>query len=107
MCRSLTRHALFGDLSVVDLFLQGEITDEAVNVARFPLTVAVHPAHRLGIVTRVPGGIKDNDTVCTDQIYSQAARSERKKEQINDKMSARVQRKCGNDEKWRAETHTL
>lgn len=75
--KSLTGHALFGDLSVIDLFLQGEITDKAVNVAGLPLTVPVHPAHRLGIMTWVPGGIKHNDAVGPDQIYPQAARSER------------------------------
>lgn len=75
MYKSLTRHALFGDLSVIDLFLQGEITDKAVNVAWFPLTIAVHPTHCLGIMTWVPRGIKHNDTVGPDQIHPQAARS--------------------------------
>lgn len=78
MYKSLTRHALFGDLSVVYLLLQGEITDKAVNVAGFLLTIAVHPTHRLGIVAWVPGGIKHNNAVGPDHINPQAARSERK-----------------------------
>lgn len=77
MYKSLTRHALFGDLSVIDLFLQGEITHKAVNEAGFPLSIAVHPTHRLGIVTWVPGGIKHDDAVGPNQIYPQTARSEK------------------------------
>lgn len=76
MYKSLTRHALFGHLSVIDLFLQSEITDKTVNAAGLPLTIAVHPAHRLGIMTWVPGGIKHDNAVGPDQIYPQAARSE-------------------------------
>ena len=82
MYKSLTRHALFRDLSVIDLLLQGEVTDEAVDVAGFSLTIAVHPTHSLGIVTWVPGGIEQNDTVGADQIYAQAARSERNAENV-------------------------
>lgn len=77
MHKRLTRHSLFGDLSVIDLFLQGEITHKAVNEAGLPLSIAVHPAYRLGIVTWVPGGIKHDDPVGPNQIYPQAARSER------------------------------
>lgn len=72
-----TRHALLGDLSVVDLLLQGEVTDEPVDVAAFDLAVAVHAAHSLGVVTGVPGSIEDYDAIGPDQIYPQAARSER------------------------------
>lgn len=65
------------DRDWIDLFLQGEITDKAVNVAGFLLTIAVHPTHRLSIMTWVPRGIKHNHTVGPNQIYPQAARSER------------------------------
>lgn len=73
----ITRHSLLGDLSVVDLFLQREVTDKAVNMTRFPLTVAVHPAHCLRVVTWVPGGVEDDDAVRSDEVHPQAARSER------------------------------
>lgn len=69
----LTRHALLGDLSVVDLLLQSVIAHQAVDVAELLLTVAVHPAHRLGVVTGVPGGIKDDNAVSADQVHPQAA----------------------------------
>ena len=72
---SLTGHALLGHLSVVDLLLQGEVTDEAVDVAGFPLTIAVHSTHRLGVVTRVPGRVEHHNAVGPDQIDPQAARS--------------------------------
>lgn len=75
--QSLTRHPLFGHLSVIDLLLQSEVTDEAVNVAGLSLTVAIHPTHCLGVVTRVPRRVEHNDAVCSDQIYPQAARSVR------------------------------
>lgn len=74
-CEALTRHALFGDLSVIDLLLQGEVTDQAVDVARLPLTVAVHATHCLGVVTRVPRCVKDDNTAGPDQIHPQTARS--------------------------------
>lgn len=77
MYKSLTRHALFRDLSVIDLFLQSEVTDKAVNITWFPLTIAVHPTHCLCIVAWVPGGIKHDDTVSSNEVYPQAARSER------------------------------
>lgn len=74
--RRLTRHALLGHLSVVDLLLQGVIADEAVDVAEFPLTVAVDPAHRLGVVAGVPGGVEHDYAVGADEVHPQAARPE-------------------------------
>ena len=38
-----TCHSLFGDLSVVDLSLHGPVAHQSVDVARFRLTVPVHP----------------------------------------------------------------
>lgn len=82
MYKSLTRHALFRNLSVIDLLLQGEVANEAVDVARFSLPIAVHPTHSLGIMTWVPRSIEQDDTVGSDQIHAQAARSERNIENI-------------------------
>lgn len=82
MYKSLTRHALFRHLSVIDLLLQGVVTNEAVDVAWFSLPVAIHPTHSLGIMTWVPGGIEQDNTVGSDQVYAQAARSERNMENI-------------------------
>lgn len=67
----LTRHALLGDLSVVDLLLQCEVAHQPVDVTRLPLTVAVDAAHGLGVVARVPGGVKHHHTVRSDQVYTQ------------------------------------
>lgn len=75
--RFLTRHALFGDLPVIDLLLQCKITDKAVNVAVLPLTVTIHATHRLGIVTGVPRCVEHNNPTGPDQIDPQTARSER------------------------------
>lgn len=77
MNRCLTGHALLGDLSVIDLFLQSVVTDKAVNVTDFLLTIAVHPTHCLGVVTGVPGGIKHDNTVSSDEVYPQTARPKR------------------------------
>lgn len=63
-------------MSVVDLLLQGVIADEAVDVAEFPLAVAVDPAHRLGVVAGVPGGVEHDHAVGTDEVHPQAARPE-------------------------------
>lgn len=62
----LTRHPLFGDLSVIDFLLQGEITDQAVNVARLLLAISVNSTHGLGVVAGVPGGIEHHYTVGTN-----------------------------------------
>lgn len=40
-------------------------------MARLSLAVAVDTAHGLGVVTRVPGGVKHNHAVCPDQIHAQ------------------------------------
>lgn len=69
----LTRHPLLGDLPVVDLLLQGVVAHQAVDVAELLLTVAVHPAHSLGVVTGVPGGVEDDHAVGADQVHPQAA----------------------------------
>ena len=71
---SLTRHALLGDLPVVDLLLQGEIAHQPVDVAGLPLAVAVHAAHGLRVVARVPGGVEHHHAVGPDQVHAQAAR---------------------------------
>lgn len=70
MCFRLTRHALFGDLAVVDLLLQRKIAHQPVDVARLPLPIAVDTAHGLGVVARVPGGVKNHYTVCPDQVHT-------------------------------------
>lgn len=67
----LTWHALLGDLSVVDLLLKCEVAHQPVDMTRLPLTVAVDAAHGLGVVARVPGGIKHHHTVRSDQVYTQ------------------------------------
>lgn len=67
----LTWHALFGDLSVVDLLLQCEVAHQPVDVTRLPLTVAVDAAHGLGVVARVPGGVEHHHAVRSDQVYTQ------------------------------------
>ena len=74
---SLTRHALFGDLAVVDLLLQGVVTHQPVDVTGLPLPVAIHPTHCLGIVTRVPGGVEHHHSVGTDQVHPETASPER------------------------------
>lgn len=73
---SLTRHALFGDLPVIDLLLQGEVTHQPVDMTRLPLTVAVDAAHRLGVVTRVPRRVENHHTVRSDQVYAQTTSPE-------------------------------
>lgn len=45
-------------------------------MTRLPLTVAVDTAHGLGIVTRVPGSIKNHHTVCSNQVYAQTTSPE-------------------------------
>ena len=72
----LTGHALFGDLSVVNLPLHGTITDQPIDVARFGLTVAVDSADGLGIIARIPGDICYYDTIGSDQIDTKATSSE-------------------------------
>lgn len=74
----LTGHALFGDLSVINLLLQGKVTNQPVNVTGFLLTVAVHPTHGLGVMTRVPGGIEHDNAVRSNEIHTQATRSGRR-----------------------------
>lgn len=41
-------------------------------MARLSLAVAVHPAHCLRIMARVPGSVKHHYSVGTDQIHAQA-----------------------------------
>lgn len=72
-----TWHALLRDLSVIDFFLQGEITDKAINEAGFPLAISIHPTHCLGIMTWVPGGIKHHHTVSSNEVHPQATRSKK------------------------------
>ena len=62
----LTWHALFGDLAVVDLLLQREVTHQSVDVAGLPLTVTVDAAYSLGIMARVPGGVEYHHSVRPD-----------------------------------------
>lgn len=45
-------------------------------MTEFPLAVAVDPAHRLGVVAGVPGGIKHDHAVSADEVHPQAARPE-------------------------------
>lgn len=66
----LTRHALFGDLAVIDFLLQCEVAHQPVDMTWLPLTIAVDAAHSLGIVARVPGGIEHHHTVRTYQVYT-------------------------------------
>lgn len=72
----LTRHALFGDLPVIDLLLKGEVTHQPVDMTWLPLTIAVDTAHRLGIVTRVPRRVENHHTVCSNQVYAQTTSPE-------------------------------
>jgi len=46
-----------------------------VNMAGFLLPVAVHPANSLSVMTWIPGSIKDHNTICTNQVDSQATSS--------------------------------
>lgn len=72
LCPSvLTWHALLGDLTVIDLLLQGVIRNQSVDVARLLLPVAVHPAHGLRVVARVPGSIKHHHSVCSNEVDTQ------------------------------------
>lgn len=73
----LTRHALLGDLPVVDLLLQREVADEPINVTLLLLAVAVNAAHGLSVVTRVPRGVKHHHTIRPDQVHPQTARPDR------------------------------
>lgn len=70
---SLTRHALLGHLTVIDLLLQCEVTHQPVDVARLVLAVAIHAADGLSVVTRVPRGIENHHTIRADQIHPQTA----------------------------------
>lgn len=58
-------------MPVVDLLLQREVAHQPVDVAGLPLAVAVHPAHGLGVVTRVPGGVEHHHAVGADQVHAQ------------------------------------
>ena len=68
---ALTRHALLGDLPVVDLLLHGVVGDEAVDVGALLLSEAEHATHGLAVVTRVPRRVQDNDAIRADQVDSQ------------------------------------
>lgn len=67
---TLTRHALLGDLPVIDLPLHGAITDQAVDEARSGLPIPVDPTHCLGIMTRVPRHIQHHHTVSPHQVHT-------------------------------------
>lgn len=68
---TLTRHALLGDLTVIDLLLKGIIRNQSVNVARLLLPIAVHSAHSLGVMARVPRSVKHHHSVCSNEVDTQ------------------------------------
>lgn len=72
----LTWHALFGDLSVIDLLLQREVAYQSVDVTRLLLAVAVDAAHGLSVVARVPGGVEHHHAVRPDQVHTQTTSPE-------------------------------
>ena len=42
----------------------------------FGLAVSVDPANGLAVVARVPGGVEDDDAVCSDQVDAQTLRNQ-------------------------------
>jgi len=61
-------------LSVVDILLHRVVGDETVDKTASPLTVAVDTTDGLTVMTRVPRRVKDDDTTCTNQVDTKAAR---------------------------------
>lgn len=59
---------LLGHLTLVDFLLHRSHREEAIDVARFCLTKAIHAENTLNIVRWIPGDIEDDDTICCDQI---------------------------------------
>ena len=47
------------------------------------MTIPVHPADSLGVMTGVPAGVKDDDPIRSDQVHPEAARSRRHQEQFH------------------------
>ncbi len=75
------RHSLLAHLPVVDLLLHGVIGDEPVDVAGLLLSIAVHAAHSLGVVARIPRRVQDNHSVGADQVDAQTPGPCRQQEQ--------------------------
>jgi len=65
---------LFVHLSLVDFLLHSALWKESIDVDRFGLAEPVDPENRLGIVAGIPVGVKDDASICTDQIYADPAR---------------------------------
>lgn len=57
------------------------LSQKPVDIDRLLLTKAVDPEYRLDVMRRVPGGVKDNDSVGTVQVDAQTPSSCGYKEQ--------------------------
>ena len=58
------------DLPLVDFFLHGSMANKAVNEHAFSLAKSIDSEERLNIMSRIPGRIKDDDTICAYKICS-------------------------------------
>ena len=77
------RQALLGHLSLVDLLLHGALGQQTVNVDGPGLAETIYAKYRLSVVRRIPAGVKDNATVCADQIDTYAAGFSRDEEEAS------------------------
>ena len=64
-------HALFGDLTIVDAFLHRVIGDQTIDETMFSLSVTINSTDRLGVQTRIPRHVHDDDAIRRDQIDAQ------------------------------------
>ena len=71
-----TRNSLFIKLSIVDLLLHSVIGYQSIHITVLLLAIAIHPTHSLGVVARVPRGIKYYHSVRTYQVNTQTTSSE-------------------------------
>ena len=75
------REGLFGDLAIVDLLFHGSLGEESVDVDGLFLTKSVDPEDGLDVVSRVPGGVEDDDAIGGHQIDSKTSGFRRDEEE--------------------------